>query len=792
MRAALSILLVIIISFSVEGQKITNSFKVLDAKGQAIEFASFRVLNKDSILKFLDVTDSLGYVSCSVDSAGDYFLKVSSIGFKTLEQPIAIKENEQERKLVLKPSGTMLNEVVIAKAKPLMRQEDDKTIIDPEQLAEASSNGYEVLEKTPGLFIDQDGNIYISSTTPATVYINGRELKMSRSDVASMLKNLPPNSIEKIEIMRTPSAKYDASGGGGIVNVVLKKGVKIGMNGSLNAGAQQGVYGNQFAGFNLNNNNGKWSTYVNANVTNQNNYQQLNTDRVLSGDTILSQKAFTKYPGRVLFSSFGANYELNDQWSFGYDARVSYNSAFSSTENNNEIINTASDKLIGSSLSEVENTSRSLLIDQDISSTFKLDTSGSEWNNKLSHTYSTGNTMQEYLNSSVLGKSGGDGNVDFQRHFLTAQSDFNKKLAYKFNFETGIKSTILLFANDAVFFTGLGLNKQNDLSRSNQYSYSENINSAYLQGSKTLGGFILKTGLRLENTNMRGHQLKPGDTSFNIFRSDLFPYVYFSKKIMAIAGYDLRAYLVYRRTISRPSYEQLNPFPKYIDQFMSEVGNPSLKPQFTQNYEANVSVDERPLIAVGYNDTKDMFSNVFYQADSTVTQAYRGYDNIGTNKEFYLRGFAAIPPGGKYFAVVGGQYNHNVYTGLYEGKPLNFTSESWLFYTYHQLKIDKKSTFTLNGFWRLAGPLQFYELTAMGSLNASINRRFFKDKLTLSLSTTDMFYTNNNSFIVKQGSVSASGTRATDSRRYGINLRYSFGIRKKEDSQDMFNVDAKN
>ena len=155
-----------------------------------------------------------------------------------------------------------------------------------------------------------------------------------------------------------------------------------------------------------------------------------------------------------------------------------------------------------------------------------------------------------------------------------------------------------------------------------------------------------------------------------------------------------------------------------------------------------------------------------------------------------MRGLAAIPPGGKYFAVIGGQYNHNVYNGLYQGKALNFTAESWLFFTYHQLKIDKKSMLTLNGFLRLAGPLQFYELTAMGSLNASINRKFFKEKLTLTLSASDIFYTNNNQFVVHQGDVSASGTRASDSRRFGINLRYNFGIRKKEDNTGMFDVDA--
>jgi iron complex outermembrane receptor protein len=780
------ITLILFLSCSLSAWSQTIKLAVRDNKAQPVEFAAIS-LSIDSGKRIGNITDSLGIAVFTVDSPGRYAMRITATGYKTLEQEITISPKDTSLDFVLAISDNALKEVVVTGSKPLMRQEDDKTIIDAEQLAEASTNGYEMLEKTPGLFVDQDGNIYLSSTTPASVYINGREMKMSRSDIASMLKNLPPGSIERIEIMRTPSTKYDASGSGGIVNVVLKKGVKIGLNGSVNATAQQGVYGNQSGGFNLSNNNGNASSYINVNLSAQNTYQQLNTKRVLTGDTLLSQKAFTKYPGRTFFTSFGYNKDLDDKWNIAYDGRVSFNTGKSITANTNEIINSASGAvLLGNILSDVNNRNSSVLIDQELASTFKTDTSGSEWSNKLSYTFSSGSLDQQYLNTSVAGTNGGDGNTATRRHFLVFQSDLVRKLPYKITVEGGIKSSLLLFYNDARYTTGD--NRLTDYSRTNLYDYTENINAAYLQGSKTFGGFILKTGVRMEHTYMQGTQKVPGDTSFNINRADLFPYVYFSKKIMQIAGYDLRAYLVYRRTISRPTYEQLNPFPKYVDQFMSETGNPALKPQFTNNYEANVSVDERPLFAVGYNDTKDMFTNVFYQSDSTVSQAYRSTDNIGSNKEFYLRGLAAIPPGKHYFAVIGAQYNHNVYQGLYEGKPLIFTGENWLFFTYQQLRLDKRSTFTLNGFWRLAGPLQFYELSQMGSLTASLNRKFFKDKLTVAINATDIFYTNNNRFVVQQGSVNASGSRASDSRRFGINVRYNFGIHKKEET-NMFNMD---
>jgi hypothetical protein len=218
------------------------------------------------------------------------------------------------------------------------------------------------------------------------------------------------------------------------------------------------------------------------------------------------------------------------------------------------------------------------------------------------------------------------------------------------------------------------------------------------------------------------------------------------------------------------------------------VGNPTLKPQFSNNYEANVSIDERPLIAIGYNDTRDMFTKVFYQGSTNDTFSYRTVDNVGRNKEFYIRGFAAIPPGGVYFFVVGGQYNHNIYEGLYNSAPLSFKADSWLFFTYHQLKLDKNSQITLNGFLRLKGALQFYELSSFGALNINVNRKFFKQKLTVTLSLNDIFFTNNNKFTLDQASVHASGYREQDSRRLGINLRYNFGFHKKEEEKDLFNM----
>ena len=195
------------------------------------------------------MSDSSGVVVITLFKAQHYSVLVSSVNYIPFQKGITIKNNNPVFVFIAEANAGLLKAVTVSGIRPIMRQEDDKTIVDPENLATSSTNAYEILEKTPGLFVDQDDNVYLTSTTPASIYINGREQKMSGADIATMLKNLPPNSIASIEILRTPSAKYDASGSGGIVNIILKKGVKIGLTGSVTAGGNQGHHGNTYRSF---------------------------------------------------------------------------------------------------------------------------------------------------------------------------------------------------------------------------------------------------------------------------------------------------------------------------------------------------------------------------------------------------------------------------------------------------------------------------------------------------------------------------------------------------------------
>jgi iron complex outermembrane recepter protein len=748
-------------------------------------------LNNNIVLRA--VTDTAGIAQLNTNES-NLWLTVSSVGYNTVEKGLKITKSATIFEIVLQTTSQNLTEVTVKAKKPLLRQEDDKTIVDTESLAATSTSAYEIIEKTPGLFLDPDGNIYLNSTSPATVYINGREQKMSAADIATVLKSLPPNSIESIEIMRTPSAKYDASGSGGVVNVILKKGVKIGLTGSVSIGANQGRFGNQFAALNISNVDGGNSSYLNLSYNRRNSYDSLTTLRQLIKDRyFLSQKTYTTTPSDAVFLGFGISRELTTQTTVTVDSRLSYNPYSSSNYNtSSQILNNLTSTL---GYNTTNNRGRTLSFEQGISTRYKKDSLGSEITSNWSYNYFNRESDQTLQNTfataepaSIPRSSFGSSNNG--RHFFIGQADLKLKLKNQITLETGWKSSYQNFGSDNRFINVIANANITDSRRTNTYTYQENINAAYVQASKSWGSYVLKVGARIENTNMAGSQTIPQKTEFNINRIDAFPYLYFSRKFAKIAGYELRGFLIVRRSITRPFYEALNPAVRVIDQYLYETGNPALRPQFTQTYEANISIDEAPLMAIGQNYTQDVFANVVYQDPQNKNVTYRTYSNLGTNKETYCRVMGGIPPIGKYFFLLIAQYNLNQYDGFYENSPLNFKRGSWRFYTYHQYRIDNRSSITVNGYISVKGQLQFYELGNFGALNLSLSRSFFNRKLTLTANVTDMFFTSPNTFLLQQGSIEASGRRQSDSRRVGVNIRYNFGAKKKEEKTNLFNVEG--
>ena len=735
-----------------------------------------------------------GKTEFQVKSFSKYLVRTSSVSFENAELMVAVTDKPVNTTIIVKRKNTTLQDVVVVSKKPLIKQEDDKTIVDAEVLANSSTNAFEILEKTPGVIVDQDGNVYLSSTTPATVIINGREMKLSSADLASLLKSLPAGSVSKIEILRTPSAKFDAASSGGMVNIVLKKGVKLGTNGSVNLAYFQGVYSTKTAGFNLNKGSGKINSYLSYQFTDRTNFEELNSDRLIRIDsTQLSQRSYTTYPTANHYMSAGVDFEFTPKFNAGYDLRISNSNGKSHAANGIDITKDPSQALTGKNLSDINNRNKTTYIGNNFSAKYKIDTTGSEWTAAFDYNYYRNRNTQLYKNYSYLPAKptvSGDGANNNDKNIFVFQTDLTLKFPKSLTLEAGFKATISNSENSSNYFKDTGNNiKFVDVFQTNTFKYNEKIIAAYLQVSKTFLGFTVKPGLRLEITDISGKQLIPKDTSLLLKRTDVFPYLFIKHKLFKLFGFPLIGNAIYRRSIRRPYYEILNPYPKYIDQYLFDVGNPKLKPQFTTNYEINVTYDNIPVLALGINNTKDIFSNVTYQ-DNITKIAYRTYDNLGKNKEFYAKVIGGIPPGGKYFFYVGVLYNFNRYNGFYEGFPLNYKRGSWTFFMFQEFKATKTLTFNMQGFMRTKGLQNLYELNTFGGLFVSVNKSILKKKANVILSANDLLRTNHVSFSLQQGTVSAQGERFNDTRRLGLTFRYNFGITTKEENKKTFDAPA--
>ncbi|MCY7293293.1 MAG: outer membrane beta-barrel protein [Ferruginibacter sp.] len=780
-----SLLLMLLCKWSI-AQNVALRINVENEKNEPVVNATAQILRaKDSTLLFVKTLKNDAFFSIQKNT--EYFIRITSVNTNLLFQAFFSGERDTVLNIKAQTKSKKLDEVVVTSRTPLVKQEDDKTIIDAEPLASSSTNALEVLEKTPGAIVDQDGNVYLNSATPAAIYLNGRELRMSAQDVASLLKGLPASSISKIEVLRNPSAKYDAASSGGIVNIVLKKGVKLGTNGSLDASYFQGVYATETIGFNVSKSEKKLNTYLSYNFTNRKSFQSLTSVRPTS-QIIFIQSFYSTLPAVTNNAGGGFDYQATKKFNIAYDVRFNVNNNRSNVRNDIDIFNTANGIQREKNISLVSNTGPTYFLGNTVSSKYKIDSIGSEWSNSLEYTYFKIDNKQLYDNITVFPAKNtffGDGTILNKKNIFVLKSDLVLKTKRKVTLETGIKINIARSNNNALYFADSSTGRFVNTYQTNSFKYKENIASVYFQASKTFGGLTVKPGLRLEHTDITGNQIIPTANTFTIKRTDLFPYLFLRHSLGKAIGFKLTGNLIFRRSITRPFYEALNPFPRFVDQYTYDVGNPNLRPQITNNYEFNVSANEFPVLSVGLNDIKNIFTTLTNAKGDTL---FRTYDNLGSNKEVYMRLVAGIPPGKNYFFYAGTQMNIINYDGVYNGEKFIYHRTSWNIFMFHNYKATPTLNFTLNGFMRLNGIFNFFEQETLGSLNVSANKSILKKKMSIILSGNDLFRTNIQTFTINVPKFVANGRGVQDTRRVGIALKYNFGLKPRPEKKQGFDM----
>jgi iron complex outermembrane recepter protein len=791
MKKLFSLLALVSIAFTSQAQsanagKITGSIKDGGIQ-KVIDAATVSLLNaKDSSLVKAAVTDAAGNFSFENVKDGDYIVLATSVGHgKTYSSPIAINPSTQNLQigvLQLVQASQNLKEVTVTSKKQFIERKADKVLINVDaMISNTGTTALEVLEKSPGVTVDKDGNISLKGKPGVQIFIDGKPTFLSAQEVSNMLRNMPSSGLDQIEIMTNPSAKYDAAGRSGIINIKTKKNKQKGFNGNVSTAYGQGFYSKTNNSLSLNYKTGKVNMFSNFSASHQDNFQDLDIYRRYlkpdkSTEAIFEQESREKRTNTYLNAKIGADFYLTKKTTLG----VVFTGASGPRKDKlRNVSNLKSSTGVLDSIATADNIENSTWKNASVNLNFRhiFDSTGTELTADVDYVKYDANKDQYFLNNNYTStwvKKRFDesvGELPSNINIYSAKIDFSKPLKKGLKFETGVKSSYVNTKNNAGYYLLQNGVKIIDYKRTNQFNYKENINAAYVNLNKEWKKWSVQAGLRLENTNVDGLQFgnpQRGDSSFTRSYTNLFPTVYVgynpSEKNQFSASIG--------RRINRPDYEDLNPFLFYLDQYTYGKGNPFLKSQYTNTLELNHTYKQFLTTTINLSQSKDLFGDTFEQSGfATIVSK----SNFGTMNDVSLSVSAQVPVKKWWMAQLYTEGRYNQYKGFLYGEDLNVKATTFLANVNNQFTFKKGWSAELSGFYRTKGLEGQILIGGLGQVTSAVQKQVLKNKGTLKFAVRDMFNT-----MRPKGNIDFQNTRASfaqrqDNRVATISFTYRFG-----------------
>jgi iron complex outermembrane receptor protein len=775
---------------TVPGNKIAGVIK--DEKGQAIEAVTITLLNaKDSTRTKQSVTDKTGHFGFEDVPAGKYLVSASSVGYSPLySSSFELSAGRTSRTLpplVLAAVSTSLKAVAVIGKRPPIEQKADRTVINVDASpSNAGSTAMDVLEKAPGVTLDKDDNISLKGKQGVTIMVDGKPTYLSATQLADYLRSLPASAIDQIELMTNPSAKYDAAGNSGIINIKTKKNKLKGFNGNLNLTHTQGVYPKPSGSLNLNYRDGKLNFFLNAGYAHWEGFQVLHiTRKYLDGDaagtvnSIFTQVTNMHFINPEANLKFGMDYYLTPKTTLGFVV-----SGFRNTENNRSSSNIQllDPQYKVDSFVYSHSTNKTTWKNGSANLNFRhqYDSAGRELTADLDYVRYSSVSDQYFDNLTYspdmtkLGETILTGNLPSTINIYTFKSDYTRPLAKGYKLESGVKLSYVNTDNTAGYFNMVNDKPEVDTTKTNRFRYRENINAAYATMTKQYGKWSVQAGLRLENTNYSGHQLGNGltvinnDSSFSKSYVNLFPTLYLTYQASEKHQFTLN----YGRRIDRPAYQDLNPFLFFLDQYTYQAGNPYLQPQFTQNVELSHTYRQFLTTTLNYSFTRNFFTETFQQSGQ-ATIVRNG--NIGSRQNAGISVSAQVPIAKWWTAILYTNVNYNKFTGVLYGQNIDVSATTLLLNVNNQFSFSHGWAGELSGFYRTKGVEGQIIVDPLGQASAAVSKKILKDKASLKLAIRDILYTN-----LVHGYINFQETDATfrnlrDSRQVAMTFTWNFG-----------------
>ncbi len=615
------------------------TIKITDDKNAPLAFANVLVRQaKDTSLVKGELSDEQGNATIDNIPAGHYFIQVTLLGYTPGKSaPFTIDASHKTIALnavQLSQQAKNLQAVQVTAQKPFIERSAGKTTLNVESSVTSAGNSVlDLLRKAPGVTIDKDDNVLIKGNQGVTVMIDGKLTYLSGDQLANLLKSTPAETISQIEIITTPSAKYDAAGNNGIINIKTKKGQLTGTNGTVNASMGFGRYPIYNAGTNLNWRTTKFNLFGNFNYGDRRFFTLRELYRNISGDEpmLFHQNIFQR--NRFTNRNFktGFDYFINKQHTVGVLVNGYFN-AFRNSMYSNTDIGDPAGKVDSTLNTLTTNNNRFNNVAVNLNYKGQLDTSGTEisfdadfsrFNNHRKLNLS--DSLFDYHLDKIRNPNGirNDGRTQVTIKSLKADLvlPFNKKS----KLEAGLKASFVETDNKLQYDSLRGKDFVPAPSQSDRFIYKENILAAYSSYKITLGKFDVVAGLRLEKTISEGTSMSLNSTIKRNYL-DFFPNFSADYKFTE----DHKLGIAYSRRIERPGYNWLNPFLFFLDKYTYFRGNPYLKPEYTDNTELSYTFKQKYILTVGYAYTKNLINEILLQDDSTkiTTSTNLNFNNL--------------------------------------------------------------------------------------------------------------------------------------------------------------------
>jgi hypothetical protein len=753
--------------------------------GKLLEFANVLLLRAaDSSLVKATLSDRQGQFVFAEVRPGNYRLRAQQLGYRDGRSAVVRVAGGAPLTLpplVLMPAAQTLGEVQVLGRKPVIERQLDRLVVNVDQLpAVAGGSAYDVIKSTPGVTVTANEAISMQGKSGVLVLIDDRPVRLSQDALVNMLRNMPAESMQSLEVITTPPAKYDAEGNAGILNIRTKQRQQAGWNADLTLRGAQGHYsrysGGAVVGIKQKNIDLNGSYFL-GRTRSFEDITQYATQRVPGQSLPTELQAASHYVRTARYHDAKAQLDIRTgpKSSAGLVANLyvlgnpSVGTGTARTFTNAQ----PSDTTV---LTQSRLATSSFNYSVDGYYTARLDSAGKTVSLDANYARFGTDQQQDFTNQTMDDTRAQPVGAAEQLRSGLAGSTFIHSLKAdvtlpfsKFKLETGAKYSQVAARNDFLFQREQQGVWVDDALRTNQFDYQETIYAAYGSASRDWQKFSTQLGLRAEYTRTLGTSLTTQTSTRNNY-FQLFPTVYVQYKPSATYQVNLS----YSRRIERPAYSSLNPFLSYQSQYFSNQGNPFLQPSFTDAVEWTNVFKHDLSVAPFFNYTRQFASEYPLQNLATRETTYT-YGNLGYS---YNYGVTVVAPFhiGKHWKVDNDlTVYEQAFRSTYATEPQRTRLLVYNLSVTNSFTITPHLTAQLSGYYNSPTIQGFYRSVSYYALNAGVTLKLLDNKATFSLSLADLLYTERGAADVHYASQDFGFYRRNDTRLLRLAFTYKLG-----------------